>query len=113
MDGLMKRSLRLFIIVGVLLLLGGAALYSTCAALGHSMPVAQSSSHESTAPWSSGDAATADLLILSIAFAFCGWVTVLLIARWHRRHSMVDRPFCRHQIRMDDRACGHCGSRFA
>ena len=107
----MKRSLWLFIIVGVLLLLAGAAFYSMCAALGHSVSAA--SSHESATPWSSGDTATVNLLILGIAFAFCGWVTVLFITRSHHRHSLVDCPFCRQNVRIDDHACGHCGSRFA
>lgn len=109
----MKRSLRLFIIVGVLLLLVGGAFYSAFAALGHSMPDSRSSSHATTAPWSSGDTATKDLLIAAVAFTLGGWIAVLLITRSHRRHTLVDCPFCRHRIRVDEHACGHCGSRFA
>ncbi len=107
MDGLMKRSVWLFIIVGVLLLLVGAALYSACAGLSHS---ASSSPYGS---WSSRDGSTADLLIVGIAGALSGWIAVLLITRYHHRHSRIDCPFCRHRIHVDDRACDHCGGRFA
>lgn len=113
MDGPMKRSLRLFIVVGVVLLLVGATLYSACAALGHSLPDSPSSSFERTDPWSSGDAAAHDLLILSIAGAFTGWLAMMFVARSHRRHTVLNCRHCGHGTRIDDRACAHCGSRWA
>lgn len=109
----MKRSLWLFISVGIILLLVGAVLYTACAALGHSLPTGSASSYESRPTWSSGDTAAADLLIIAAASAFAGWLAVLFISRSHRRHSLMDCPFCRHHIHVDDRACAHCGSRFA
>lgn len=108
MDVLMKRSLWLFIIVGVLLLLVGAALYSACAGLGHSI-----SGGQSYGSWDSVDGRAADLLIAGIAAALAGWFTVLLITRYHHRNSRTDCPICRHHIHVDDHACNHCGSRFA